>query len=292
MNERDAVSGVSREQLEELITTLRQGDLLDGGKLTTLFSPDASTYPQEVGAAPRDEPLVTMEIRLDTDLCAVVSQDCDLRRLPDKEPYVVLAPMSQVSNEDYRTASAGLSARFFAYPPINDLKNLVLDLRAVMSVEKIALTSQYVRRTPCPLDTPTRADLREWLGRRFGRVAYPDEIEDLVVKPIMQAIKRTREKDAHDVFRSFVYYGLRYMPGNAYVSLLILFDPARIAKLGVNEDEFKMNCERFGKALDRWTKNGPYSVILNIHSMHERPATDILEHEALAIEIDSFDLDS
>lgn len=291
MYDGEALGSVSRDRIEEVVQTLRQGDLLDGGKLATLFSPDAPTYPEEVAVAPHDEPLMTMESRLKSGLCAVISQDCDIRRLPDVEPYVVVAPMSIMSHDEYRGAQAGLTSRFFAYPEIDGQADLVLDMRVVMSVEKLAVASPYVHVTPCPLHPVKRAELREWLGRRFGRVPFPDDIEEQLVTPIRQAVKRARERDDANVFGTFVFYGLRYMPSNQWASFLILYDPARTAKFEVNETEFNASVKRLRNAVEYWTKHTPYSVSVNIHPITERPATDLFEHEELPIEIDDVDLD-
>jgi hypothetical protein len=286
----EALGSVSREQIEAVVRTLRQGDLLDGGKLATLFSPDAPAYPEEVGAAPHDEPLMTMEARLQSGLCAVISQDCDIRRLPDVEPYVVVAPIQVVSDKEYRDADAGLSSRFFAYPEINGQGNLALDMRVVMSVEKFAIASPYVRVTPCPLHPTRRAELRSWLGRRFSRVPFPDDIEEQLVTPLRQAVKRAREQDAANVCSTFVFYGLRYLPSSQWASFLVLYDPARMAKAEVAEDAFNSFVKRLEKAVTHWTRHSPYSVSLYVHPINKRPALDLFQHEQLPIEIDDVDV--
>lgn len=99
-----------------------------------------------------------MENRLPSGLSVIISQDCDLRRMPDIEPMVLLAPLTFVPEAAYCEAEDGMSARHLAYPPIpghEDQQRLVVDVRTVSSLEKPALLSSHIERIECPL-TGTR----------------------------------------------------------------------------------------------------------------------------------------
>jgi hypothetical protein len=283
----EALEGIDPKELEALLQDLRQGDVVDVGKIISLFSPEHPLYPREVTAAPHDEPLVTIESRLETQHCVVISQDCDLERVPQFEPYVLLAPLSQVEEKAYKQAKAGLSSRYFAYPPIAGFERVVVDMRLVMSMEKLALLSEYVRRERCLLSDPDRTRLREWLGQRFGRAGLPEEVSRLVLKPIRRAVAKLAE-DANfiRVFSSTLYYGLRYTPGRGHCSLLLVTDPGRRAASGVNEDLMHATKKRLENLLAGNMRDSGYSVIVNVVDAQSLNAAELLEHEPLALDID------
>jgi hypothetical protein len=287
--------GLDPNELKALVKELHQGDVLDVAKSVRLYSPDAPSYPDEVARAPHDEPVMTMETRLPSGLCVIVSQDCDLRRMPDVEPYVVIAPLTEVDEMTYREAQDGLSTRFFAYPPIEgheDKQKLVVDMRVVSSLEKTALMSPHIERIACPLTGPKRADLLDFLGDRFGRKPFPDEIERQVVRPIESAVKRVRQNGAFaGVFASIAFIGLRWSPGRRYCSLMVLLDPSRRALHKVAEDDVAAVKKRLGKALDHFTREGDYSVHPNIHDVTEVQAVVVLSHDEIAFEVEQLELD-
>ncbi|MEW6582325.1 MAG: hypothetical protein AB1416_06155 [Actinomycetota bacterium] len=282
------MSDAGHGDLAALLTHLRQGDLLDVAKLTTLWSPDAPSYPQEVAGVPHEEPVMTVEVRLASGLCAVISQDCDLRRPPTIEPFVAIAPMSEVDDVTYREASDGLSGRYFAFPDVTDSRGrrLVLDVRAVCSIEKTALLSPHVRRTPCPLTEPARTRLREWLGNRFGRRAFPDEIVRQVVEPVERAIKRTRQNAAMlHTSGVVVYWGIRWMPGSPNCSLLALTDPGLRARRKVGEPELSALRTRLQKALDHFAREGDYSIKAYVHDADAVSAREMLEFAEIPVDL-------
>src|SRR6516165_3200416 len=120
---------IDSDQLRELLKALHQGDVVDVAKTVRLYSPDAPTWPAEVADVPHEEPVMTMETRHASGLSVIVSQDCDLRREIHVEPYVILAPLTELDAGRHAQAASGQSTRFFAYPPIEgceDRENLVI----------------------------------------------------------------------------------------------------------------------------------------------------------------------
>lgn len=287
--------GLDPAALQALVKELHQGDVLDVAKSVRLYSPDAPSYPQEVEHVPREEPVMTMETRLPSGLCAIVSQDCDLRRLPTDEQYVIIAPLTQVDEKTYRDAADGLSTRYFAYPTIDGhehLEQLVLDMRVLSSLEKTALLSPHIERIPCPLSGPKRGELLEFLGDRFGRKPFPDEIDRQVVRPIEQALKRVREKEAlAGVFASVAWIGVDWSPGRSYVGLMFLLDPALRERYKVGEQEVEGVKTRLQKALNHFTRDGDYRVHPNLHDVTEVSAAVVLSHDEIALEVEQLELD-
>lgn len=286
--------GLDSGDLDALLKELRQGDIVDVAKSVRLYSPDAPTYPDEVEHVPHEEPVMTMETRIPSGLCAIVSQDCDLSRTPDIEPYVLVAPLSQVADKTYREAADGLSSRFFAYPRIDgheDKHQLVVDMRVVSSLEKTALLSTHVERLACPLSEPRRDDLREFLGRRLGRHAFPDEIVRQVVEPIERALARAHDKDhLAGSFASVAFIGLSWTPGKTYCSLLILLDPSLRERNKVTEEDVASLLKQLNKPLAHFAREGDYSIVANVHDVTEVAAVEVLSHEEIILEVDLIDL--
>jgi hypothetical protein len=283
------------DALKALVKELRQGDVLDIAKSVRLYSPDAPSYPHEVAGAPHDEPVMTMETRLPSGLCVIISQDCDLRRMPDIEPYVVVAPLTEVDDATYREAADGMSTRFFAYPPVEGHEHhqsLVLDMRVVSSLEKTGLLSPNIERTACPLSGPQREHLLGFLGDRFGRKPFPDEIDRQVIKPVESALKRVRQRKGFaGVFASVVYVGLQWSPGKSYCALTLLLDPALRERHAVSGDDVTAVQNRLGKALNHFTRDGDYRVIANLHDVTEVAATTVLSHDEIPFEVEQLELD-
>jgi hypothetical protein len=58
------MSAIEPQELEDLLQTLHQGDVVDVAKSVRLYSPDAPTWPDEVETVPHEEPVMTMETLL------------------------------------------------------------------------------------------------------------------------------------------------------------------------------------------------------------------------------------
>lgn len=285
---------IDLDALQQLLKLLCQGDVVDVAKTVRLYSPDAPSYPEEVAGIPREEPVMTMENRLPSGLSVIISQDCDLRRMPDLEPFMLLAPLTTVGEQTYAEAADGMSIRYFAYPPVEghqDKERLVVDMRVVCSLEKTALLSPHIARIDCPLSAARRQSLRLWLGDRFAREAFPDDIGRQVITPIEQAIKRVREKpDFAGVWTSLVWVGLDWTPGKSYVSLLLLSDTARREASGIGAQQLDVAKKRLQKALNHFAGKGDYTVIANIHDTDSVSAVEVLSHAELPLDLEPVDV--
>ena len=253
------MSGVDRDTLDQLVKVLHQGDVVDVAKTVRFYSPDAPTWPEEVAGIPHEEPVMTMETRHQSGLSVIITQDCDLRRDIAAEPYVILAPLTEVDADRYEQAGNGQSTRFFAYPAIDghgDKQNLVIDMRVLSSLEKTALLSSHIERVECPLSPPGRERLRLFVGDRFGRVPLPDDIVRQVVVPVERALKRVTENaTAAGMLAATVFYGLQWTPGRQYISVLLLTDPGRRERFKLGEQELGGAIKRLRKALAHFARN-------------------------------------
>lgn len=283
---------IGADDLAHLLKELHQGDIVDVGKLVFLYSPDTPTWPHEVEDVPHEEPVMTMEVRLSPRFAVIITQDCDLRRGLETEPYVLLSPLRQVSQEDYDRAVRGLTPRAFAYPDVGEHDRLVVDLRAVSSLEKTALLSSHVDRIPCPLSEPRRTAFRELLGDRFGRTPFPDEIERQVITPITQSVTRMSENaNGAGVLAATTFVGLRWMPGKRYVSLLLLVDSAKLAQYKLRQENVEAGLNALRKALQHFGRNSDYTIVANAHDATQVSAAELLSHEELQLDLDQVDME-
>lgn len=217
-------------------TSLRQGDLLQTSTLPLVTVPATSRHRAELAEAADLRVPVPVAVDLLIPLVAVVSGDCDLMRSIDLEPTVVVAPVLDVPQELHRAARDGTgSSRVFALPSLpppltggRELRRPAIDVRWLYTLEKTVLLSEQVAVIPCPLESPSRDRLRIWLGRRLGRIGFPDDIERHVVEPLVEAILKPRAavNDVERLRRAAYWYGIRWAEGSPVVSLLIVLDPA------------------------------------------------------------------
>jgi hypothetical protein len=119
----------------------------------------------------------------------VVTQTCDIVRSCTSRPYVEVAPLMQVNEDDLRAVQRG---RRPAHATLSILEKdrLVADLDRVMTVEKsIAATWQ---RTPGYTNDADGRAFAQALARKRVRFAFPDDFTTLARK------LQTRLGDKHD----------------------------------------------------------------------------------------------
>jgi len=80
--------------------------------------------------------------------------------------------------------------RRFSYPsPIEGHELLALDIRVIQTIEKTALLDGSVTPIESKMNDPLRAKLSYWLGRRFARFAFPDDLEENVLSHLRSQIR-------------------------------------------------------------------------------------------------------
>jgi len=105
----------------------------------------------------------------------VLSQTCDIVRVAEQRPYVEIAPLVELTEEDYLAATKGRSLQFAAIPALAE-RRLVADLDRTMTIEKPLLLqiAGSARIEGCSTD-PQRRKLAETLARRRSRFAFPND---------------------------------------------------------------------------------------------------------------------
>ena len=128
-----------------------------------------------------------------SDRLALISfQACDVLKPADEFPIVEFALVLETSTEAViREADSLTSARYFrlgdpdGHPPAR-----IMDVRFKAQADKGVLVEHDPDNTlVSQMPHPRRGVFREWLGRRLGREAVPDEDSNLIVEPIRSAWK-------------------------------------------------------------------------------------------------------
>lgn len=113
-----------------------------------------------------------------TGLCIVVTQTCDAVRELAIEPYLQVAPVKDVDESVWTRSRAGrLSPRYFALPRgTAGVPGPVVDLRLIATIDKRLVLGEQFALVDC-LAARLRGPFSEWLGRRFARHAFDDDLE-------------------------------------------------------------------------------------------------------------------
>jgi hypothetical protein len=164
-------------------------------------------------------------------LWVVITQTCDIRRDVDAEPYLHLAPVVPArSKKEWESAIDGRnSVRHFALPSLPDCEQPLLDIRLIQTVSKTAVLQGATELVAAPLSEATRARLREWLARRFGRVAFPSAIEDEILRPLRNRFEDALTKSSPDgaLLRTREVFLVGYPGGTGAIEIVFVVDRNR-----------------------------------------------------------------
>lgn len=126
----------------------------------------------------------------DTGWYVLLTQDCDVVRAPDREPTVLVAPLTLIDLARWQDLRRnGYSSRWYAYPGLKftdlpDGKGLAVDLAWTTSVLKGALASSGVTAVR-PFTGPEQRAFSEWLASRTGRAPFPDDVVTAALDPCL-----------------------------------------------------------------------------------------------------------
>jgi hypothetical protein len=134
---------------------------------------------------------------------AIVSQSCDVVKSTENCPYVQVAPLVPVDENEASQILRGKRPRLVIIPGIEG-KGLAIDLDACATVQKDAIVSEN-RICGCP-DAGAQAYLGKALARHRGRFAFPDDFNDEVAAPIAEWIsdKYRKQSPQGDLIQSIV----------------------------------------------------------------------------------------
>lgn len=172
-----------------------QGDLISTTLFPSLATPEFTFHPDseatefcsgqslEVWAAPV-RPVIS-------GWGVIVTQTCDLVAGADVEPFLQVAPLTDIGDEaTWLGAQDGRDHRVFGLPPVADFETPAVEPQLSFPVEKAALLHPNVETISTPLSPTQRIHLSLWLARRCGRHAFPDRTEDYVLRPLRDELRR------------------------------------------------------------------------------------------------------
>jgi hypothetical protein len=174
------------KRIDAALKEWRQGDLaLD--EFWFVHVGDASVPLSEAAAQADDEGVQAFTSEVAG--LVVVTQTCDIVRSCTSRPYLEVAPLMQVSEDDLRTVKRGRRPAHATLPSLEN-DRLVADLDRVMTVEKSIVASW--KRTPGYTDDAEGRAFAQALARKRVRFAFPDDFTTFAKK------LQSRLADKHD----------------------------------------------------------------------------------------------
>lgn len=174
-----------------------QGSLLGDVGDAFLFSPNTPiTAEAQVAADSLEDHNMEIEMAVrdatQGQRCILVTHTCDIVKPPTKYPRVeVLRCFEEQDINKVRDADTN-SARYFLVDPDT---NLIADIAICTSLEKAVLLARE------PLEWPSSETrlirFRNWLGSRYTRPIDPDEVVEVLNKPITKRIRQLRKTNVN-----------------------------------------------------------------------------------------------
>lgn len=170
------LNDAERDAIDSALADWSQGDCVVGEQwFWHRFSPaqPLSEAAAEV-ASEGIETVETSELGL-----VVLSQTCELVRHWRERPFVEVAPLVQVGEQEHKEIERGYRPRYAFVPGVAG-DRLVADLDRVMTIEK-AVVADWTRVPGCDSEE-TAIRFSQALARKRARFAFPDDFSSLVAK--------------------------------------------------------------------------------------------------------------
>ena len=160
-----------------------------------------------------------------------------------------VARLLGLSEQEWTSALNGRRGALFSLPATEGLpiEFPAIDSAIAFPVSKAALAHERTRTLNTPLDPAGRALLSNWLMRRVGRHAFPDELEAHVLAPLRDKVAKAMGKNSQSGFLASSLLGIwsstEWAPS---ASILFVVDHNRLTALGVDVDLDKAVNELLG----------------------------------------------
>lgn len=273
------------DELTALLNQIEQGDVVHIDPLVVLGAPAASLDPETTAAAEiTDEPVVPVARTSEIGLYGIITQTCDIARDLEDEPFLHVSPLISVSAEDWAKSREGrYSVRRFSYPGvIAGHEHLALDVRIIQTIEKTALTDGSVNPVDSGMTIPLKTKLAHWLGARFARYAFPDELEEQLLLYLREAIRGKHDANSPTggLLRSVEGVWIKHNDSPMVTVLFILNVGRATADSQLQGDETKIlaGAETLTKTLaKRLAKSGSgYQVQTEVKTPQQITASELL----------------
>jgi hypothetical protein len=231
----------AKVRAEETTRSLWQGDLLATPVAVVLEAPESSLLPgaEDLEAVDDEGIWAPAALSIASGWTAIVTQTCDVVREIDAVAHLQLMPVVELSENDWQEARNGRRGTLFSLPPAEGLplECPAIDCAISFPVSKAALADQRVRTLNTPLDPATRILLSNWLMRRVGRYAFPDELERHVLGPLREKVTKAIGKNSPAGLLSSCLIGVWSSTDWApSASIIFIVDENSLTSLGVKLD--------------------------------------------------------
>lgn len=291
----------ARPDLEARLRGLEQGDLISFGAIGIAVCPGsalatAAGLPDDATAE-----VVTLTIETASGWYAIVSQDCDIVRDVAVEPCLSVAPVVYVDADTWTRLHLGqTSYRQFpladeSVTPLDDEHagripaghRPVVDIRYVATLDKTALAGGFDQRHP--LTGTDKVAFQGWVGARFGRESFADEVHEVVLPAARAALSAAlgahlggdRSPQARTV-ASVSQYWVRAT--DRYVEVMGRLEPNRARAVGTLRrshgadtwaaSDFAVGCGELSKAANTAMRSSGYTVTFTTGNFDEITAAE------------------
>jgi hypothetical protein len=240
-----------KARAEEIARALWQGDLLATPVAVVLEAPESSLLEgaDELDTVDGESLWAPAALSIASGWTAIVTQTCDVVRDIDHVAHLQLMPLVELSEEEWTGALNGRRGALFSLPRTDGLPLSfpAIDCAIAFPVSKAALAHERVRTLNTPLDPASRVLLSNWLMRRVGRYAFPDELERHVLGPLRDKIGKAMGKTSPGGLLASSLIGIwsatEWAPS---ASIIFVVDYNRLTALGVDVDLDKVAHELLG----------------------------------------------
>jgi hypothetical protein len=228
-------------EAERIARELWQGDLLATSVAVVLEAPGSTLVPGAETLSTVDEQGIWAPAAraIDSGWTAIVTQTCDVVRAIDTHEHLQVMPIVALDKAEWNRSLNGRRGTHFSLPPADGvgIEYPAIDCSISFPVAKAALAHANVQTLSTPMDPATRVLLSHWLMRRIGRYAFPDELEENVLRPLRERITKAMGKNSKGGYLASSLLGIwsstEWSPA---ASLIFLVDPNRLAALAPGLD--------------------------------------------------------
>lgn len=264
-------------RIDELLREWRQGDLALEESWFVHVGDGAAPLSEAAADAGDGVQALTSEISG----LVVVTQTCDVVRSCVTRPYIEVAPLVRVSEDDLHQVMRGRRPALASLPTL-EKDQLVVDLDRVMTVEKSVVASW--RRTPGFVKDADGRAFALALARKRARVAFSDDFVAFAA-PLMNRMstKHDKESDEGRALRALREIRVRAAPSWEAQSVQLMFWFIR------NADEPTFEKQSWDVLLEAWMKRVPAKGrFAEVHGAVQT-LDDLTAHDY--VESDPLDLD-
>lgn len=284
-------------RLSEHACEQEQGDLISTSLFPSLATPECTFHPDTEATefcSGQGSQIWAAPVRpITTGWGVIVTQTCDLIADADVEPFIQVAPLTDVGDEaTWKAAQDGRDHRIFALPPVAGLETPAVEPQISFPVEKAVLLHPDVDTISTPLSPAQRIHLSLWLARRCGRHAFPDSTEDYVLRPLRNELRKRLAQGSQIGTFARCLLGVWATAVEApTIDVCFILNPT---VLRLHVDELSTDEERYTGYAEQLLKSSARRISRDATGMQIRPMVrtlDRIDAHALLFEMRQVDMD-